>query len=422
MIFSIAINFIGGITVAYFSEKQRKKLSKYTLWVFVAANVLMLVYYKYLNFFVDILDETSFIGHSSIDEILLPIGISFFTFQGLSYLIDVYYEKVNPQKNLVSLALYISMFPQLIAGPIVRYIDVEKQIKKTKHFHWSKFSEGIERLIIGLFKKVIIANQMAFIADFVFNSESSFGMTTYWLGIICYSFQIYFDFSGYSDMAIGLGKMFGYDFLENFRLPYISKSIQEFWRRWHISLSSWFRDYLYIPLGGNRKGGLRTYINLSIVFFVTGFWHGASLNFIVWGLYHGLFLILERLFLGKILEKAPKIVSHIYTLLVIMIGWVLFRANTLKDALHYLDNMFSFTAIDNIEVLQYFSPYFIVVLILAFILSTNIKNFLKSIFFGKYQKTKVLLAFKYSGYILIFIFCLLELGANNYNPFIYFRF
>lgn len=422
MIFSIALNYVGGILIEHCLKKHKNNWPKYILWIFVSMNVLLLVYYKYVNFFVENLDDLGIFSNSTFNEILLPIGISFFTFQGMSYLIDVYYQKVKSQKNLVYLGLYISMFPQLIAGPIVRYVDVEKQIREIKLFNSTKFSEGIERFIIGLFKKVIVANQLAFIADFIFNSEIELGTLSYWIGIVCYSFQIYFDFSGYSDMAIGLGKMFGYDFLENFNLPYISKSIQEFWRRWHISLSSWFRDYLYIPLGGNRKGVLRTYINLALVFFVTGLWHGASWNFIVWGLYHGFFLIMERLFLGKILYNAPKVISHLYTLLVVMFGWVLFRAETLKEAILYLSKMFSFTSSDNIEVLQYFSPYFIFVLLLAFILSTNVKDYLLNTSLGQQTKKSGFITLKYSGYILIFIFCLLELGANNYNPFIYFRF
>ena len=422
MIFSIALNYIGGILIAYYLDKAKNRNSKYVLWTFVSLNVLVLVYYKYVNFFVGTLNESGLFAISSLDKILLPIGISFFTFQGMSYLIDVYFEKVKPQRNLVHLGLYISMFPQLIAGPIVRYIDVEAQIKKIKYFEWNKFSEGIERFIIGLFKKVVVANQMAFIADFVFDNPTDLGTFSYWLGVICYTFQIYFDFSGYSDMAIGLGKMFGYDFLENFNLPYISKSIQEFWRRWHISLSSWFRDYLYIPLGGNRRGKIRTYINLIIVFFVTGFWHGASWNFIVWGLYHGSFLILERLFLGNLLTKAPKVVSHAYTLIVVLFGWVLFRAETLTDALNYINLMFTFNLNGNETVLQYISPYFIFVLSLAFILSTDIKGYFLNTFFTEKTKLVGYKVLKYPFYIFIFVFSLLELAANNYNPFIYFRF
>lgn len=422
MIFSIALNYIGGVIIGHFRQEDKVRKSKYTLWFFVATNISLLLYYKYANFFVKSLDEVGFKSLSSLEEILLPIGISFFTFQGISYLIDVYQIKVKPQKSLVRLGLYISMFPQLIAGPIVRYIDVELQIAQKKLFVWKSFSIGIKRFIIGLFKKVIIANQMALIADMVFNSPNEFGAISYWLGITCYTLQIYFDFSGYSDMAIGLGKMFGYDFLENFNLPYISTSIQEFWRRWHISLSSWFRDYLYIPLGGNRKGEIRTYVNLFIVFFVTGFWHGASWNFIVWGLYHGFFIILERLFLGRFLEKVPKFVSHIYTLSVVLFGWVLFRAETLSGAISYVQLMFTFNSVGNEQILRYVSPYFIFVLVLAILLSTSFKNYLANAVSSKKFTFPGLESLKFTFYLLIFGYSLLELAANNYNPFIYFRF
>jgi len=422
MISSIALNYIGGILIEYFITVKRQQNSRHTLWVFVFINVLILFYFKYSNFFMDTINETGLFSISRFNEIILPIGISFFTFQGMSYLIDVYYQKVKSQKKLIHLGLYISMFPQLIAGPIVRYIDIEKQIERTSSFEWNKFSQGVERFIVGLFKKVIVANEMAAAADLIFNSQTDLGTFSYWIGIICYTFQIYFDFSGYSDMAIGLGKMFGYDFLENFRLPYISKSIQDFWRRWHISLSTWFRDYLYIPLGGNRKGNFRTYVNLCIVFFVTGFWHGASWNFIVWGLYHGFFLILERLFLGKLLNKAPKIISHTYTLFVVMIGWVLFRANTLSDAGEYLSHMFSFEPKISAEIIQLFNPYFCFVLLVAFLLSTKAKLYISDYSSKLINRTKGFGVIRYSFYILIFVFCLLELAANNYNPFIYFRF
>ena len=340
------------------------------------ANILLLVYFKYANFFEESLKDIGILEQTSLVKIILPIGISFFTFQGMSYLIDVYYQKVRPQKNLVSLGLYISMFPQLIAGPIVRYIDVEKQISEDRVFNWERFSEGTQRFIKGLFKKVVIANQMGFIADFVFDGSIEVGPLSYWLGIVCYAFQIYFDFSGYSDMAIGLGKMFGFDFLENFNLPYISQSIKEFWRRWHISLSSWFRDYLYIPLGGNRKGTARTYTNLLIVFFITGLWHGASWSFIVWGLYHGFFLILERLGLEDLLGKIPRLFRHLYAILVVLLGWVFFRAETLSAGLSYIGGMFSFNN-NYDEVLQLMTPYLMFVLLLAIVLSTNAKEYVK---------------------------------------------
>lgn len=422
MIFSIAINYLGGLVINYVLEEKKPKKAKIFTLIFVLINVLILGYYKYANFFIESINEIGLTQFSTFNEILLPIGISFFTFQGMSYLIDVYYQKVPAQKNLVSLALYISMFPQLIAGPIVRYIDVSKQIESERTFRADQFREGLFRFITGLFKKVIIANQMGFIANEVFsNSFNEMGTISLWIGIITYSFQIYFDFSGYSDMAIGLGKMFGFDFLENFNYPYISKSIQEFWRRWHISLSTWFRDYLYIPLGGNRHGNFRTYYNLIIVFFITGLWHGASWNFIVWGLFHGFFLIIERVGFGSILNKLPKILRHLYTLLVVLIGWVFFRVETLKDAILFLKGMFGYSIEGNELIYQYFNPYFIFVLILAIVFSTPItkvfSNLATRIIAQSYQK---ILA--YPIMLILFLLCLLELAESNYNPFIYFRF
>ena len=420
MVFSIALNYLGGLLISFFSEKKKKNSSKYALWFFVLVNILLLVYFKYANFFEESLRDFGLITETHLAKVILPIGISFFTFQGMSYLIDVYYQKVNPQRNVVSLGLYISMFPQLIAGPIVRYIDVEKQIREKRSFKWELFSEGVKRFIIGFFKKVIIANQMGFMADLVFDEPGQAGFLGHWLGIICYSFQIYFDFSGYSDMAIGLGKMFGFNFLENFNLPYISQSIKEFWRRWHISLSSWFRDYLYIPLGGNRKGRVRTYGNLLIVFFVTGLWHGASWSFIVWGLYHGFFIIIERLGFEGILAKTPRVLRHLYVILVVLFGWVFFRAETLIEGVNYIGSMFSFDRRED-YIVQNLDPFFIFVFLLALLFSTNFKGFLA-------QKIKNTVGsvvpryVEYPCYILLFVFSMLELAANNYNPFIYFRF
>lgn len=421
MVFSIAINYLGGLVINYLSQDKNGKKAKISTLIFVLVNVLILGYYKYTNFFIDTINDIGLVQFSTINEILLPIGISFFTFQGMSYLIDVYYKKVPPQKNFMSLALYISMFPQLIAGPIVRYIDVLKQIETERTFRANQFREGIFRFITGLFKKVIIANQMGFIANEVMNNSAEVGTLSLWIGIICYSFQIYFDFSGYSDMAIGLGKMFGFDFLENFNYPYISKSIQEFWRRWHISLSTWFRDYLYIPLGGNRKGNFRTYFNLILVFFVTGLWHGASWNFIIWGLFHGFFLIIERVGFGSILKKIPRFLGHLYTLLVVLIGWVFFRSETLRDALLYLKGMFSYNSTGNEVIYQYFNPYLIFVLILAIVFSTPVigkfSNLASKVMARPHQKILV-----YPLMLVLFLLSLLELAESNYNPFIYFRF
>ena len=317
MLASILINYLLGLGI----EKASKQ-KKLFLILSVLYNIGVLFYFKYLNFAGSIWESLT--GQTlNMKTIVLPIGISFFTFQIMSYVIDVYRGNVPAQKNLINLALYISLFPQLIAGPIVRYIDVEAQIKQ-RESTWDGAYVGVKRFAIGFAKKVLIADQLATLADTVFAGGNYPSMLSHWIGIIAYTLQIYYDFSGYSDMAIGLGKIFGFDFLENFNYPYISRSIKEFWRRWHISLSSWFRDYLYIPLGGNRKGKVRTYINLIIVFFVTGLWHGASFNFIVWGLYYAVFLVIERLGFGKRLEKLPRIIQHVYTLLVVVIGWVFF--------------------------------------------------------------------------------------------------
>ena len=418
MIFSIAVNYLGGSIIG---QQKERKTAKVFLFIFVLINISTLLYFKYTNFFIESVNNLGVFGASSLEEIILPIGISFFTFQGMSYLIDIYYQRVDPQKNLISLALYISMFPQLIAGPIVRYIDISKQIDTIRPFKTFQFQQGVKRFIAGLFKKVIIANQMGFLVDVVFSNASDLGAVSHWIGIICYAFQIYFDFSGYSDMAIGLGKMFGFDFLENFDHPYISKSIQEFWRRWHISLSSWFRDYLYIPLGGNRKGVSRTYVNLIIVFFITGLWHGASWNFIVWGLYHGLFLILERLWFGKALAK-KRFLGHIYAILVVLVGWVFFRAETMGEAITYINGMFSFDFKENQTVYQHFDLYFILIAALALLFSTNSKSYLKKLISSSSKARKPLLISVYLLYLGLFLICIFELAESNYNPFIYFRF
>ena len=421
MIFSIGINYLGGIIIEKSVLKNNNKLTKLYLTIFISINILTLGYFKYSNFFIDTINDLNFFKSLDFEKVLLPIGISFFIFQGMSYLIDIYYKNVNAQKKLISLALYISMFPQLIAGPIVRYVNVSKQIDSKREFNAKKFTEGIIRFIKGLFKKIIIANQLGFVADIVFNNSLEVGSFALWIGVICYSFQIYFDFSGYSDMAIGLGKMFGFDFLENFNYPYISKSIQEFWRRWHISLSSWFRDYLYIPLGGNRKGHFRTYFNLFLVFLITGLWHGSSWSFVFWGLFHGLFIILERLWLSSVLKKAPNLLSHLYTLLVVIFGWIFFRADTLHDGMIYIRRMFLFINDGNEILYQHLNSYLIFVLIMAFAISINIKNLLDKnfLFFRRLLKMTI---FSYISYICLFIFTVLELAETNYNPFIYFRF
>lgn len=417
MLVSICINYISGIGISHYENK--KNTSKLILGIAITINLLFLIYYKYFNFIIENCQEFGFLEKIDNTSIALPIGISFFTFQGISYLIDVYRKETEAQNNPFHLGLYISLFPQLIAGPIIRYHDIAVEIKNRK-VNSILFTEGVIRFIRGLGKKVVIANTAALIADKIFvipPDEIPFSMA--WLGIICYAFQIYFDFSGYSDMAIGLGKMFGFNFKENFNYPYISSSIQDFWRRWHISLSTWFRDYLYIPLGGNRNGAFRTYLNLIIVFFITGLWHGASWNFIVWGLFHGVFLLLERTNVIP-LNKLPRILKHVYVLFIVIIGWVFFRAESLPSAMVYLKSMFGFSMGSNYEPMMYINNYSLFVLLLAFVFSMPVRNRFNIIL----NRINHLFAkiFIRVSYLLLFVYSVLELAQSSYNPFIYFRF
>lgn len=408
MLLSIAVNYVCGLLLGKFDSDEKKR--KVVLWASVVFNLGLLFFFKYFNF----------VTGGLFPVIKLPIGISFFTFQIMSYTIDVYRRSVEPQKNLVKLALYISLFPQLIAGPIVRYIDVEKQLTY-RECTAEKTARGMIRFSMGLAKKVIVSNTVAAICDGIFGSTNTVPAFTAWVGVICYALQIYFDFSGYSDMAIGMGHMLGFDFLENFNYPYVSCSVQEFWRRWHISLSSWFRDYLYIPLGGNRRGKVRTYINLIIVFACTGLWHGASFSFIVWGLWHGLFLVIERLGFKKVLDKLPKFIGWIYTMLVVLVGWVFFRADTLSAAMKYLGEMFSFSGGVANGMAQFDNLSFIITVI-AIVLCTPVYQFLK----GKLEKTE---GGKKAAFVIgavlatgLFILSVIFLTGSGYNPFIYFRF
>jgi alginate O-acetyltransferase complex protein AlgI len=328
LVASVVFNYFTGLGIG---KSQRHRWRKIFLAIGVALNLVFLGTFKYASFFIENLNQLlgHFGGHGFENSpILLPIGISFYTFQAMSYLVDVYRRQVPYQRSIWNLGLFISLFPQLIAGPIVRYHEIERQIM-LRHSTIERFAGGIRRFIIGLAKKVLIANSMGFVADECFNmGMGELSTPLAWIGIVSYSLQIYFDFSGYSDMAIGLGKMFGFELPENFNFPYVARSIKEFWRRWHISLSSWFKDYLYIPLGGNRLGRHRTYVNLFIVFFVTGLWHGASWTFVVWGLVHGSFLVIEKLTDQRFPDRLPVFLQHIYTLFVVMMAWVLFRADT----------------------------------------------------------------------------------------------
>ncbi len=338
MLFFIFVNYSFGLAVWHAQQQKKTGNSKMLLIIAVVCNLAVLCYYKYTNFFLGNIYALLGQEFQALD-IVMPIGISFFTFQGLSYVVDVYRGSAKVQKNPLDVALYISMFPQLIAGPIVRYETVAEQIGHRKE-GVDRFASGIRRFTVGLAKKVLIGNTMGLIAEQSFGQNmASLSTATLWLGMAAYTLHIYYDFSGYSDMAIGLGRMFGFEFLVNFNYPYISKSITEFWRRWHISLSTWFRDYVYIPLGGNRCSKPKWIRNIAVVWLCTGFWHGASWNFICWGLYFGVLLLLEKLWLGERLKRMPVWMQHGYAMLLIMFGWVLFNSATLSAALDYLKGL-----------------------------------------------------------------------------------
>jgi len=431
MIMSIVFNyFFGRLLDSNFWQHRRKLL----LGIMLALNLLPLLYFKYFVFLLTNLNLLLGSGQqfSAPAEIHLPIGISFFTFQAMSYLVDVYRRTNKAQQSIFAVGLYIALFPQLIAGPIVRYHDVAEQIKKRVQT-LSLFASGVERFIFGLGKKMLIANPLGYIADSIFSLPAGeLTMLTAWLGIICYALQIYFDFSGYSDMAIGLGRMLGFRFLENFNFPYIANSIREFWQRWHMSLSGWFRDYLYIPLGGNRHGSLITARNLFIVFLICGLWHGASWNFVIWGLLHGSFLVLERGSWGKILNSMPKVLQHCYVLLIVLTTWVFFRAETLDLSINYLSTMYSWPDTWGLHtrIAIKLDTEFFVTLFLGILLSTPLYLFLsnqcKNRCMTALTSNKTLLIGSMIGKIallsIIFILVSMEIANGSYNPFIYFRF
>lgn len=394
------------------------KIRKLTMTLAVVINLGLLVIFKYSGFLVDTFNSVTGAG-IPVPQVRMPIGISFFTFQALSYVIDVYRGDASVQKNFGKVLLYISFFPQLIAGPIVKYHDVEAEINNRKQTP-EKIGKGIRRFIAGLSKKVLIANTMGLVADNLFGAAAT-GITGpgAWLGAVSYMLQIYFDFSGYSDMALGLGMMFGFHFHENFDYPYISASIREFWRRWHMSLSGWFKEYLYIPLGGNRRGKFRTVVNKMIVFVCTGIWHGASFNFLFWGIYHGFFLMLEEYipFIGKKGGKLKSFFQHVYALLVVCVGFVFFRADTMKQGCFWIREMFTdfgWKASAMSLTLQQLTPVYLVTLAAALVAAVPVNSMLK--------KYKWYEGFTYVLSLAGFALCVLSLAGGTYNPFIYFRF
>ena len=429
LLLSASINFIAGWLV----ETGRRRAG---LALSLVGSLSLLFYYKYAFFLAGSVESIGAImGLFKVDTtvfsaIALPIGISFYTFQGISYTLDIYWGRIRANRSFIEFGAYVAMFPHQIAGPIVRYADIAPELAR-RTITLEKFGVGAERFIIGLAKKLLLANTFAAVADTVFNANpATYPAETAWLGAVAYSLQIYFDFSGYSDMAIGLGKMVGFDFKENFNYPYSARSIQDFWRRWHISLSTWFRDYVYIPLGGNRVGRVRTYVNLFIVFFVTGLWHGASWSFVVWGLYHGAFLALERAGLSKWLGRVWPLFSHLYTLLVVLVGWVFFRADNLSTAIDYLQKMAGLGEVTQTALpLSSFTTIELgLTLLLGIIFSTPAYHFLHRL----RARIEPALVTSVAPYVLstvyivglfgLFIISVMYMAANTYNPFIYFRF
>lgn len=388
-----------------------QKRARIFLCMAVVFNLGLLVFFKYAALIIQTIRGLS-VGQSSCPEIALPIGISFYTFQALSYCVDVYRDRGLVQKNVWKLMLYISFFPQLIAGPIVKYHDIEKQLSD-RAVTIGDAAVGIRRFICGLGKKLLIANSMAYIVDTLYTTQINMALTA-WVSAVCYIFQIYFDFSGYSDMAIGLGRMFGFTFQENFQYPYVSTGIREFWRRWHISLSTWFKEYLYIPLGGNRKGKVRTTLNKLVVFMATGVWHGADWTFLLWGLFHGLFITLED---HGLVPFKNRISAHIYTMFVIICGFVIFRADTIGQAVHIFGAMFTGFHMEVVEMMilaKLLTPWNVACAIVAAVLSTPVSCWLKQTIKNE--------AVYYTASLVLLAVCIMELASGSYNPFIYFRF
>jgi alginate O-acetyltransferase complex protein AlgI len=419
--------FLINIIIDYFltilmDKAKKRNVKKMFLIAAIAINLGILIYFKYTNYF-----EAEFnwilhvMGIKTIvwTKIILPIGISFFIFHKISYVVDIYREREKPFYNIIDYALYLMFFPQLIAGPIVRFHEIAYQIKERLHTS-DLFLEGIWRFSIGLGKKIIIANTIGAMVDTIFNFPSSdINMPIAWIGMLMYALQIYFDFSGYSDMAIGIGKMFGFNLPENFNRPYVSKSITEFWRRWHMSLSRFFKDYLYIPLGGNRCSKTRNYLNLIIVFTLTGFWHGANTTFLIWGVYYGILIVIEKAWLLKKLENFHPIISNLITFFFVLIGWAIFRSENMEQAISFIGNAFSFNS-KSLSLLYYagINNKIIFITIVAILLSFINFNFIDKIS----EKLKFAYVTKGSMAIIILIYSYITLSSGSFNPFIYFRF
>lgn len=422
LLITIIINY----GMALLIDKQQKKHIKKLLFIIALLfNLGILAYYKYFNFAVSNVEKIFSINVSQIKKVALPLGISFYIFSSISYIFDVYKKESVAQKNIVDMALYITFFPKLLMGPIEQYKDFEKYINAgNRKITLESFKIGILRFTYGLSKKVLIADAVARVADIAFNSNiNNVSTPIAWIGALCYMLQIYFDFSGYSDMALGIAKMFGFNLMENFDLPYTSQTITEFWRRWHISLGKWFKNYLYIPLGGNRKGKIRTYINLFIVFIATGIWHGSAWNYLAWGIYNGIFMIIERAKLKELTEKNKiKIINHIYALTVTFFGWIIFRANGLKNAIKYIRRLFiNNNNISTIQIYSIFNNRTIFVIAIAILFAGILQCML--------QKTKYAEEIKNFYKVIepicigiLLVLCITAIANSTYNSFVYFKF
>ncbi len=416
MLFSTVFDYCNGLGIARCRERGKTGGAKAVLILSVAGNLAILCFFKYTDFAIANLNALLKLGIPALG-LALPIGISFYTFQTMSYTIDVYRGQVAPQRNILDFAAYVTLFPQLIAGPIVQYRTVEKDLHLRRE-SWAEASRGLQRFVIGLGKKVLIANQVGAVWESVSAMEHP-AVLTAWLGALAFTFQIYFDFSGYSDMAIGLGHLFGFTFLENFRYPYESRSVTEFWRRWHISLGTWFREYVYIPLGGNRRGMGRQILNLAVVWFLTGLWHGASWNFVLWGLYYAVLLILEKTVLLRRLEKLPRFVGHVYTWFCFVMGWVLFAITDFTQLGRYAAAMF--TGVFSDGAAWYLLRSNAVLLILAAVGSTMLPAKLWRRLEGRLGD-RAAMAVRTAGVAAILLLSIAFLVGDSYNPFLYFRF
>ena len=413
MLYSILFNYVMGLDI--YRRRGKRKKARESLILGVAVNLALLGFFKYYGFLAENLEQILPVNLPEV-SVGLPIGLSFYTFQSISYLADVYRGKAEGQRNLISFGLYISMFPQLVAGPIVQYADIDAQLKK-RSTSWERFGEGARYFIGGLAKKVLLANNLGAAFEAV-TGLSSLSVLSAWVGVLAYTFQIYFDFSGYSDMAVGLGKMFGFDFKENFHYPYCARSVTEFWRRWHISLGAWFREYVYIPLGGNRVGVPRHIRNLLIVWTLTGLWHGASWNFVVWGFYYGVLLIVEKYLFRRVTERLP-VIGTACTMLLVMIGWVFFFSPSLAAAAEYLRVMFGFTGIPlTDDAGMYYLLTNLILFWISWLCSVRLPFAVCDGLWNKDRRKPALLLF----YLALFLLCAAYLIHDTYNPFLYFRF